>query len=74
MARSSASPFPGLELHFTEWSASYSSRDPVHDHYFSAPYILSTLKRVSGARAVDPGADLSGERARAKRSSIRPPP
>jgi len=44
-----ASPFPGLELHFTEWSASYSSRDPVHDHYFSAPYILSTLKRVSGA-------------------------
>ena len=25
-----------LELHFTEWSSSYSSRDPVHDHYFSA--------------------------------------
>jgi len=44
-----ASAFPGLELHFTEWSASYSSRDPVHDHYFSAPYILSTLKHVVGA-------------------------
>jgi xylan 1,4-beta-xylosidase len=46
-----ASAFPRLELHFTEWSASYSSRDPVHDHYFSAPYILSTLKLVTGAAA-----------------------
>ena len=44
-----ASPFPRVELHFTEWSASYSSRDPVHDHYFSAPFILSRLKRVAGA-------------------------
>ncbi len=44
-----ASPRPSVELHFTEWSASYSSRDPVHDHYFSAPFILSRLKRVAGA-------------------------
>jgi xylan 1,4-beta-xylosidase len=44
-----ASPRPAVELHFTEWSASYSSRDPVHDHYFSAPFILSRLKRVAGA-------------------------
>jgi xylan 1,4-beta-xylosidase len=44
-----ASPFPKVELHFTEWSASYSSRDPIHDHYFSAPFILSRLKRVAGA-------------------------
>jgi xylan 1,4-beta-xylosidase len=43
------SPYPRLELHFTEWSASYTPRDPAHDHYFSAPYILSTLKRVAGA-------------------------
>ncbi len=35
-----------LELHFTEWSTSYSSRDPVHDSYVSAPFILSKLKRV----------------------------
>jgi xylan 1,4-beta-xylosidase len=37
---------PGLPLHVTEWSASYSSRDPVHDSYFSAPYILEQLKRT----------------------------
>ncbi len=43
-----ASPRPGVELHFTEWSTSYSSRDPIHDHYFSAPFILSRLKRVAG--------------------------
>lgn len=29
----------------TEWSASYSSRDSIHDSYFSAPFILETLKR-----------------------------
>ena len=44
-----ASQRPAVELHFTEWSVSYSSRDPVHDHYFSAPFILSRLKRVAGA-------------------------
>jgi xylan 1,4-beta-xylosidase len=37
---------PGLPIHVTEWSASYSSRDPVHDSYFSAPYILENLKRT----------------------------
>ncbi len=35
---------PGLPIHITEWSASFSSRDPVHDDYFSAPYILEQLK------------------------------
>jgi xylan 1,4-beta-xylosidase len=34
----------GLPIHVTEWSASYSSRDPVHDAYFSAPYILEQFK------------------------------
>ncbi len=48
-AEIAASKHPAAELHFTEWSASYSSRDPVHDHYFSAPFILSRLKRVAGA-------------------------
>jgi xylan 1,4-beta-xylosidase len=37
---------PGLPIHVTEWSASYSSRDPVHDSYFSAPYILEQLKQT----------------------------
>ncbi len=41
-----ASLKPDLELHYTEWSSSYSSRDPVHDSYIQAPYILHTLKNV----------------------------
>ena len=45
----SASAFPGLPLFFTEWSASYTPRDFVHDSYISAPYILSKLKRSQGA-------------------------
>jgi len=42
------SSLPGLPLIYTEWSASYSSRDPVHDSYISAVYILNSLKRSSG--------------------------
>jgi len=38
------SKFPGLPLFFTEWSASYNPRDPVHDSYISAAYILTKLK------------------------------
>jgi xylan 1,4-beta-xylosidase len=44
----SASPFPKLPLYFTEWSTSYTPRDPVHDSYISAPYILSKLKKSEG--------------------------
>ncbi|MEO7277018.1 MAG: beta-xylosidase [Sphingomicrobium sp.] len=43
-----ATPYRGLPLYFTEWSASYNPRDPVHDSYLSAPYILEKLKRSSG--------------------------
>lgn len=39
---------PDLPLHYTEWSTSYSPRDPVHDSYISAPYILSKLKGTEG--------------------------
>lgn len=39
---------PGLPVHFTEWSASYNPRDPVHDAYISAPFILDKLKRSEG--------------------------
>lgn len=39
-----ASKFPNLPLFFTEWSASYNPRDPVHDSYVSAAYVLSKLK------------------------------
>lgn len=37
---------PNLPVHITEWSASYSPRDPVHDAYFSAPFILDQLRRT----------------------------
>jgi xylan 1,4-beta-xylosidase len=42
---------PGLPIHVTEWSASYSPRDPVHDSYFSAPYILEQLKHTESGIA-----------------------
>lgn len=38
----------GYPLYMTEWSASYSSRDPVHDSYFSAPFILEIIKECEG--------------------------
>jgi xylan 1,4-beta-xylosidase len=40
---------PTIPVYFTEWSTSYSPRDPIHDAYLSAPYILEKLKRVQGA-------------------------
>jgi len=43
-----ASKFPTLPLYFTEWSTSYNPRDPVHDSYISAAYILDKLKRSRG--------------------------
>lgn len=40
----SDSPIPNLELHFTEWSASYTPSDPIHDSYQSAAFILDKIK------------------------------
>jgi len=40
---------PGLELHYTEWSTSYTPSDPVHDSYHSAAFILNKLKGIGGA-------------------------
>jgi xylan 1,4-beta-xylosidase len=42
------SKFPNLPLYFTEWSTSYNPRDPVHDSYLSAAYILEKLKGSRG--------------------------
>jgi xylan 1,4-beta-xylosidase len=44
-----ASAAPGLPLYFTEWSTSYSPRDPIHDTYLSAPFILDKLKATEKA-------------------------
>jgi xylan 1,4-beta-xylosidase len=41
-----ASAKPNLPIYVTEWSASYSPRDPIHDSYFSAPYILEQFKNT----------------------------
>ena len=43
------SVFPNLELHYTEWSASYTPADPIHDSYHEAAYILQKLKQVNGS-------------------------
>jgi xylan 1,4-beta-xylosidase len=43
------SPFPKLELHYTEWSCSYTPFDPLHDSYHEAAYILEKLKQVDGS-------------------------
>lgn len=43
------SVLPRLELHFTEWSSSYTPADPLHDSYHSAAFILDRLKRVGDA-------------------------
>jgi xylan 1,4-beta-xylosidase len=43
------SAFPKLELHFTEWSSSYTPADPFHDSYHSAAYIVDKLKNCGSA-------------------------
>ena len=45
----SESKIPNLELHYTEWSSSYTPADPFHDSYHSASYILQKLKQVGSA-------------------------
>lgn len=43
------SAMPNLELHYTEWSASYTPSDPIHDSYHEAAYILDKLKKTGTA-------------------------
>lgn len=43
-----ATRYAGLPLFFTEWSTSYNPRDPIHDDYLGAAYILSKLRRTEG--------------------------
>jgi len=40
---------PELELHYTEWSSSYTPADPIHDSYHEAAYVLQKLKQVGDA-------------------------
>jgi xylan 1,4-beta-xylosidase len=43
------SGFAKAELHYTEWSASYTPADPIHDSYHSAAFILDKLSNVDTA-------------------------
>lgn len=45
----SESAMPNLELHYTEWSSSYTPADPIHDSYHEAAYILEKIKQVGNA-------------------------
>jgi len=38
------SSIPNLELHFTEWSSSYTPTDRIHDTYHEAAFILDKIK------------------------------
>ncbi|MCW0484536.1 GH39 family glycosyl hydrolase [Gaoshiqia sediminis] len=40
---------PNLELHYTEWSSSYTPSDPIHDSYHEAAYILEKIKQIGTA-------------------------
>jgi xylan 1,4-beta-xylosidase len=40
------SKFPDLPVLVTEWGPSYSPRDPVHDSYFCAAWILHRLRQL----------------------------
>jgi len=42
----SNSSMPGLELHYTEWSSSYTPSDPIHDSYHEAAFILEKIKQA----------------------------
>jgi len=48
-AQIQASAKPGLELHYTEWSSSYTPSDPFHDSYHSAAFILNKLRGIGDA-------------------------
>ena len=48
-AQIDASPLKNLELHYTEWSASYTPNDPIHDSYHEAAYILDKVKHAGAS-------------------------
>jgi len=43
------STMPNLELHYTEWSSSYTPTDYLHDTYEEASFILDNIKRAAPA-------------------------
>jgi xylan 1,4-beta-xylosidase len=43
------SAFSKVPLHYTEWSASYTPSDPIHDNYVSAAFILNKIRHIGSA-------------------------
>jgi xylan 1,4-beta-xylosidase len=43
------SPFAQAELHYTEWSSSYTPADPIHDSYHSPAFILDKIRNIDRA-------------------------
>ncbi len=41
--------FSGSELHYTEWSSSYTPSDPIHDSYHSAAFILDKIRNIGSS-------------------------
>ncbi len=50
-AKIDRSPFASAELHYTEWSSSYTPADPIHDSYHSAAFILDKIRNIGAAAA-----------------------
>ena len=48
-AKIDASAFSKAELHYTEWSSSYTPADPIHDSYHSAAFILDKMRHIGNA-------------------------
>jgi xylan 1,4-beta-xylosidase len=48
-AKMDHSPFAKAELHYTEWSSSYTPSDPIHDSYFSPAFILDKIHNIGDA-------------------------
>ena len=48
-ARIDRSVFAKSELHYTEWSSSYTPSDPIHDSYHSAPFILDKIRNIGAS-------------------------
>lgn len=42
------STYPKIPLFITEWGPSYSPRDPIHDSYVCAPFLLEKVRQCEG--------------------------
>ena len=47
--RMDRSKFAPAELHYTEWSSSYTPFDPIHDSYHSAAFILEKIRQIGAS-------------------------